>query len=196
MSTIRTAVPHARVSIRRTLARRPWIHWLAVVATAIALAASVHDAVSRVHATRRSWGVTTSVVVASGDIEPGQPIEFVRRDVPLALAPDASLDSTDGLVARQHIGDGEIVTAIDVVGQGPLALVPEGWMAAPIVESPRSGAAVGDRVQVATDGFVLSADALVVGHVGDVTLVAVPADEAPLVPAAADAGSLTLLLRP
>ena len=67
---------------------------------------------------------------------------------------------------------------------GPLALVPTGWLAVPVVESPTSGAAVGDRVRVVAQGVVLSEEGLVVGHSPDATLVAVRPDEAPLLPAA------------
>jgi hypothetical protein len=69
-------------------------------------------------------------------------------------------------------------------------------LAVPIVESPPSGAAVGDRVRVVADGVVLSADALVVGYHDDVTLVAVPEQVAPILPPAADSGGLALLLEP
>ncbi len=86
---------------------------------------------------------------------------------------------------------------VDVAADGgPQAMTPDGWLAVPVIESPRSGAVVGDRVQVASDGFVVSADAIVVGGFDNVTVLAVPANEAPLLPAAADAGALTLLLKP
>ena len=75
-------------------------------------------------------------------------------------------------------------------------MIPAGWLAVPIRESPASGARLGDRVHVVSDGFVISADGLVVGVHDDATLVAVPSDEAPSIPASADAGGLTLLLVP
>ena len=66
----------------------------------------------------------------------------------------------------------------------------------PIVESPAAGAPIGARVQIAGDGLVLAADAIVVGYHDDVTLVGVPADVAAMVAAGAQAGSVALLLLP
>jgi hypothetical protein len=123
--------------------------------------------------------------------------------VPIALVPPSAIgtgvDDIAGLVARQHVGTGEIVTTDDVgrLGQtAPAALVPDGWLAVPIVESPASGAQVGARVQIVSDGVVLAPDGRVVGYHDDVTLVAVPADAAPAIPAAAAAGGVALLLVP
>ena len=75
-------------------------------------------------------------------------------------------------------------------------MTPAGWLVVPVLESPPSGALIGDRARAVADGVVLTKDAVVVGHHGDATLLAVPADVAPLLPAAADAGRLTLLLVP
>jgi hypothetical protein len=185
------------VSTRRLLVRRPWIQWVVIIAVATAIAASVDARLGRVDAERRAWGSTRTVLVTTGPIEVGDPLQVERRQMPVALVPGGAIDQPDEALARQRIGTGEIVTDVDVVAdRGPQALTPEGWLAVPVVESPRSGATEGDRVQVASDGFVISADALVVGGFDDVTVLAVPADEAPLLPAAANAGSLTLLLKP
>ena len=91
------------------------------------------------------------------------------------------------------------MTTIDVgrAGQaGPAALLPDGWAAVPIVEAPAAGAPIGARVQIAGDGVVLAADAIVVGYHDDVTLVAVPVDVAAMVAAGAQAGGVALLLVP
>lgn len=195
------------VSTRRLLARRPWIQWVVITAVAALVAGSVHARLQQVDRQRDSWGSTHTVLIATGLTEVGQPIDAERRDLPTAMVPDGALDpaaddadaarDAERLIARQLVGPGEIVTRLDVVAErGPQAITPEGWLAVPVVESPRSGAALGDRVQVASDGLVISADALVVGLLDDVTLLAVPAAEAPLLPAASAAGALTLLLRP
>jgi hypothetical protein len=97
------------------------------------------------------------------------------------------------------VSAGEIVTAVDVGrgGQaGPAALLPDGWAAVPIVESPAAGAPIGARVQVVGDGVVLAGDAIVAGYHDDVTLVGVPADVAAMVAAGAQAGGVTLLVVP
>jgi Flp pilus assembly protein CpaB len=193
MSTVATVI----VSTRRVLARRPWIQWAVIVVVATLAAASVHGRLQRVDAERDSWGVASPVLVATGPIEVGEPLRVEKRQLPSAIVPEGAIYEADGLVARQRIGNGEIITDVDVVSDsGPQAMTPNGWLAVPVVESPRSGAALGDHVQVASDGFVLSSDAIVVGSFDEVTVLAVPADEAPLLPAANDAGSLTLLLKP
>ena len=113
------------------------------------------------------------------------------------MIPGEAISEIDRQVARQRIAAGEVITAPDVSERdGPRALVPEGWLAVAIVESPSSGAGIGDRVQIASEGTVISSDAVVIGFVDDATLVAAPADEAPLLPAAAAAGGVALLLVP
>jgi len=193
MSPVSTII----ISIRCVLVRRPWIQWMLIVVVATAIAASVHGRLQRVDAERHSWGATSTVLVATGPIEVGDALRVERRDIPLAMIPPGAIGQADGVIARQRIGVGEIVTDVDVVADaGPQAMTPDGWLAVPVVESPRSGAVIGDRVQVASDGFVVSTEAIVVGGFDEVTLLAVPAGEAPLLPAAATAGTLTLLLKP
>jgi Flp pilus assembly protein CpaB len=185
------------VALRRLVARRPWVHWLVVAATATAFAASVLDRIDRVDAARDSWGRTVTVAVATARLRPGDELRAEERELPAAMVPEGAVSGPVAGVVRQHLGPGEIVTELDVAAPGgPQAMLPDRWLAVPVVEQPPSGAVVGDRVQVVSDGFVLSADALVVGLLDDVTLVAVPADEAAALPAAANAGGLTLLLRP
>ena len=192
-------VSHCLVRWRRLVARRPWIHWLIVTTLAAATAAEVSSQVDAVAAERARWGTTRTVAVASRPADPGEPLAVERRDVPAAVVPDTAIDPSDaatGLVARQHVDTGEIVTGHDVVGGGPLPLVPAGWVAVPVVESPSSGATPGERVHLVSEGVVLVADALVADRHGDVTLIAVPADRAPAVPTAAAAGTLAVLRSP
>ncbi len=192
-------ISRAAVSIRRLLARRRWIYWLLVSGLASACAAQVLARLDEVEAERVRWGETRTVLVAARDIVPGEPLSGVTvdRHLPIAMIPESAVTDVANRIARQHVAVGEMITTADITaGDGPQALVPEGWLAVAIVESPSSGAAIGDRVQVASDGVVISSDALVVGFVDDVTLVAAPAHEAPLLPAAAAASALALLLVP
>lgn len=186
--------------VRRVLVRRPWIYWLVVAVCTVAVAAEVLERVDRIEAARAAWGDTRRVLVADHDAAPGDPLAMSARDLPVAIVPASALDASgDGRhVARQHVAAGEIVTERDVapLSRGALALVPAGWLAVPVVESPASGAQVGDRVRIVSDGLVLAGEALVVGFHDDVTLIAVPADVAPMVPLAADSGSLAVLLVP
>ena len=163
------------VSTRRVLARRAWIQWVVIATVAAVIAASVHARLQQVDRQRDSWGSTRTVLVAIGFTDIGDPIDVEPRDLPIAMIPDGALDPADETpddgagrrLARQRVGTGEIVSRLDVVAaSGPQAMTPAGWLAVPVVESPRSGALLGDRVQVASDGFVISADAVVVGVAG------------------------------
>jgi hypothetical protein len=190
-------VSTAAVTIRRMLVRRPWIYWLFVAVAVLGAAGAMLERSDRVDAARDSWGRTRSVWVAVDDLAPGDPLRVERREVPVAIAEGDVADGIDSLVARQHISRGEIVYRSDVVApSGPQAMTPTGWLVVPVVESPPSGAAIGDRARAVGDGIVFAGDVLVVGHHDDVTLIAVPAEIAPLLPAAADDGRLTLLLVP
>jgi hypothetical protein len=142
------------------------------------------------------------VLVARGSARPGELLDVAVREVPAALVPTDPLDPgaiAEPLVARQDVTAGEIVTAVDVGRAGHTgagALLPDGWAAVPIVESPPSGAAIGTRVQIAGGGVVLAPDAIVTGYHDDVTLVAVPAAVAPMVAAGAQTDGVTVLLLP
>jgi hypothetical protein len=190
------------VALRRLLARRPWIHWLVVLTAAVATGAALRERVNAIDEARQAWGDARDVLVARADTRPGESLDVDVRDVPSAVVPQGALEldaSRAQLVARQDVSAGEIVTAVDVGrgGQvGPAALLPDGWAAVPIVESPAAGAPIGSRVRVAGDGVVLAGDAIVVGYHDDVTLVGVPADAAAMVAAGAQAGGVALLLLP
>jgi hypothetical protein len=193
MSTIASAT----VAVRRQLVKRPWIYWSIAALAALAASASLLVRSDGIDAARNSWGDTRRVWVADADHAPGDSLTVTARDLPVALVSDGAATDVDGSSARQQIAAGEVVHDVDLVAPaGPQARTPAGWLAVPINESPASGARLGDRVHVVSDGFVLSTDGLVVGVNDDVTLVAVPSDAAPSIPAAADAGSLTLLLVP
>jgi hypothetical protein len=187
------------VSTRRALARHRWPRRLLVVAAAVAVAATTFGRLERIDAARAEWGEGVDVLVATDEIAPGDPLRFEVRSLPAAMVPAGSIDAGragDPLVARQRVTVGEVVVDADVTVDGPLGLVPGGWLAVPIVESPSSGAAPGERVQVTSEGVVIAVEAVVVGHEGDATLIAVPADVAPLLPVAATAGTLAVLRRP
>lgn len=163
------------------------------------LAAARTDAADRAQA---AWGSTSPVLVAVGPIAPGDPLagRVTPHRYPSALAPPGALaELPPDAVARQALDTGDPLRAADVAGTGPLALVPDGWVVAPVVESPRSGAEVGDRVQVVSDGVVLADSARVVGFVDGtgetVTLVAAPEGVAAVLPAARP-GDLALLRLP
>jgi hypothetical protein len=185
---------------RRLVARRPSIHWWLVTACALAAGASVRSRIDEIDEQRRAWGDRRSVVISSAAADVGEAIDTVTVEVPASMVPIRALDpsTADGvLIARHALAENQIVTALDIGRQGtagPMAIVPDGWLAVAVVESPASGAAPGDAVTIASDGLVL-AEGIVVGHHETATLVAVPAAQAPLLPAAADR-SLALLRQP
>lgn len=199
---IASTVNAITVGARRHLVRRPWIYWSSVAIAVIGLGAATSARDDRIDAARDAWGDRVAVIITTDPVEPGDPLHgaTIERDVPVAVAPESAMAvaALDGrVVARQHLGAGEIVTSADVAPTDePLALIPSGWSGVAVIESPGSGAAIGDRVRIAADGLIISDEALVVGHVDEATLVAVPDDVAPLVPAAADAGGVSLLLAP
>lgn len=189
--------PALGVRLRRVSARRPWLQWVAIGALAVAVAASVHDEMSRLDAARDALGRTREVLVSTRAVHAGEPVPWRRVDVPLGLLPDAPYEGGDHQLARHDIGAGEILVTSDVMAiDGPLSLAPSGWLVVPVVESPPSGARPGDRVRAASEGVVLVAEAIVVGGVDDVTLLATPEADAPLLAFASDQGGLSLLLVP
>jgi hypothetical protein len=185
------------VGMRRQLARRPWLYWLAVAGVAAATFASVGAHARRVDRAAAEWGATRPVLVARTALAPGDPVVGDWREYPVALVPESALEAGGGdRIARHRLEPGEIVTLGDTVGGGPLAHLPDGWLAVAVIESPHSGARLGDRVQLAADGITLAAEAIVVGESGDATLIGVPAAIAALVPLAAEHGSLAVLRMP
>jgi hypothetical protein len=190
------------VAVRTQLARRPWIHWAVVVVATVTTVAVLRDRVAGIDEARQAWGDARGVLVARGNARPGELLGVDVREVPIALVPPGALEPGaigEQLVARQDVTAGEIVTAVDVgrAGQtGAGALLPDGWAAVPIVESPPSGASIGSRVQIAGGGVVLAPDAIVTGYHDDVTLVAVPAAVAPMVAAGAQVDGVAVLLLP
>lgn len=198
MSRLLRTRARVTIGVRRTVARRPWLQWVVIVVLAAAVTRGVHDRIEALDAQRGSWGETVHVWTSEIVHGTGDDIVAVRMPVPVAIAPDGAVDlSPAGLAARRHIGRGEIITEADVMGaDDEHALVPTGWLITPIDESPRSGATLGEEVQVVSGGYVLADRAVVIGFHDDVILVAIPSEVAPLVPAAAETADVTLLRVP
>ena len=161
---------------------------------------------SRMQSATTSLGLTTPVLIASSNIEPGDIITtqlFSLRTRPrAAVAPTALHDLQFGLVAQQSISIGELLTTTNTgtstskqlqlpVGFRSVAIVP------PAALPPMQ---VGDHVDIIANGIVLAADALVLSLMQNTTsevigvIVAVPAELSAAVASAAAIGDATLVV--
>ena len=153
-----------------------------------------------------SLGLTTPVLIASSNIEPGDIITtqlFSLRTLPRsAVTPTALHDLQTGLVAQQSISIGELLTTTNTgtstskqlqlpVGFRSVAIVP------PAALPPMQ---VGDHVDIIANGIVLAADALVLSLMEntnsevDGVIVAVPAELSAAVASAAAIGDATMVV--
>ena len=161
---------------------------------------------SRMQSATSSLGKTTSVLIATSDIKPGDlitPQLFNRHTLPRsAVAPTALHDVQIGLVAQQSISIGELLTTTNTgtstskqlqlpVGFRSVAIVP------PAALPPMQ---VGDHVDIIANGVVLAADALVLSLMENTTgvitgvIVAVQAELSAAVASAAAIGDATLVV--
>lgn len=191
-------------------ARRRWwasthtslVH-IGIAALGVLVFADVRSDLRRADEATLSWSTTRAVWVAAQPLAAGdQVLDGAEvRDVPEALLPDGTLEATDplaGAVVGRAMAPGAILTALDLRGSGtaPASVIPDGWLIVP-VQTPAAGiVAPGDRVRVVAGGAVLSGRGVIVepGDDGHPTLLAVPADAAPLV--ASDVAGITLVLEP
>jgi hypothetical protein len=161
---------------------------------------------SRMQSATSSLGETTSVLIATSDIKPGDlitPQLFNRHTLPRsAVAPTALYDVQIGLVAQQSISIGELLTTTNTgtstskqlqlpVGFRSVAIMPPA--ALPPIQ-------VGDHVDIIANGVVLAADALVLSLMENTTgvitgvIAAVPAELSAAVASAAAIGDATLVV--
>ena len=163
-------------------------------------------ALSRMQSATTSLGLTTPVLIASSNIEPGDIITtqlFSLRTLPRsAVTPTALHDLQTGLVAQQSISIGELLTTTNTgtstskqlqlpVGFRSVAIVP------PAALPPMQ---VGDHVDIIANSIVLAADVLVLSLMEDTNsevvgvIVAVPAELSAAVASAAAIGDATLVV--
>ena len=186
---------HLLARVRLAVARHPWAYWLAIAVVAGAVALGAARAMASVEAQRRSWGELQTVWVASAAIEPGQPIRADRREVPRAVAPPGAVSVAPGdVVARQRIGAGEIINAVDLAARGAAGLIPDGWVAF-AVAAPVEHFAPGDHLRVYS-GDRLVAAGVVVDFDESGLMVAIPVEAAPVMATGLLADSVTIALTP
>ena len=149
-----------------------------------------------------SLGLTTPVLIASSNIEPGDIITtqlFSLRTLPRsAVAPTALHDLQTGLVAQQSISIGELLTTTNTGTSTSNQLqLPAGFRSVAIVPpAALPPMQVGDHVDIIANGIVLAADALVLSLIEDTigVIVAVPAELSAAVASAAAIGDATLVV--
>ena len=186
---------HLLAWARLTLARHPWIYWVSIAVVAAVVATGSASALAGVDAARRSWGRQSTVWITTAAVAPGAPIAADSRQIPDAVVPiGATHEDPAGMIARQRMGPGEIVTTDDVSATGSTGLIPAGWVAFAVPASSEHFAS-GDHVDVYS-GDVFVAAGLVVAEGDAELMVAVPTTAAPTLAAGILADSVTLALTP
>ena len=157
---------------------------------------------SRMQSATASLGLTTPVLIASSNIEPGDIITsqlFSLRSLPRsAVASTVLHDLQTGLVAQQSISIGELLTTTNTGTSATQQLqLPTGFRSVaivpPVALPPMQ---VGDYVDIIANGVVLAADALVLSLIENTpgVIVAVPADLSAAVASAAAIGDATMVV--
>jgi hypothetical protein len=189
---------HVVARARLVLARRPWVYWTIVAALASMFAVVVDEHLTSLDDARHSWGATRSVLVAERRLAPGDAMAARLVDLPLAAIPPGALgELPDGARLHQRVGEGEVVTELDITAlPGPAGRARAGTVVVALSDPLSRGVTIGLSVQVAADGVVLAEAASVVEVVDDVIFVAVDASSAPAVAAAARQGVASLLYLP
>ena len=149
-----------------------------------------------------SLGSTTTVLIATSNIEPGDIITTQLsslRSLPRSAVTSTALhDLQIGLVAQQSISIGELLTTTNTGTSATQQLqLPAGFRSVAIVTpAALPPMQVGDHVDIIANGVVLAADALVLGLIEDTigVIVAVPADLSAAVASAAAIGDATLVV--
>ena len=157
---------------------------------------------SRMQSATASLGLTTPVLIATSNIEPGDIITtqlFSLRSLPRSAVTSTALhDLQIGLVAQQSISIGELLTTTNTGTSATQQLqLPAGFRSVAIVPpAALPPMQVGDHVDIIANGVVLAADALVLGLIEDTigVIVAVPADLSAAVASAAAIGDATLVV--
>jgi hypothetical protein len=203
---------HFAVRLRRLLARRPWIRWLAIVVCAGAAGVGLQGKVAALDEAKAQWDGGTLVFVLRHDVAAGdqiRPSDVAERFVAPDIVPGgaaASFDQT--VIARHAMGRGEIITGTHVGrAGGPAGLLRPGSVGVAVALPVGSSVplAVGDRVGVVIglDPLGLSTAQVTTGVVAEGEIVDVSSESAVVgiesstaaqVATAAAGGRVTLIL--
>ncbi len=184
--------------VRFTLARRPWIRWMAVVALALTVAQIVRNTDADLARAREQWEETRTVLVASQPHEPGEEFVVEVREYPVVAVPPGSIhEIPPGSITRRHLGAGQVVVDEHLTGgSGPTALAESGQVVVAVTHAGSAPPPIGTRVQIVGEGILLSTGATVVGVDGAVSWVAVSELDAPVVADGARRNLVSLVLVP
>ena len=184
--------------VRFALARRPWIRWMLVVALALTVAQIVRNTDADLARARDQWDETRTVLVATEPHAPGQGFVVEEREYPVVAVPPGSvLEIPSGSITRRHLGAGQVVVDEHLTGgSGPTALAEAGQVVVAVAHAGSAPPPIGTRVQIVGEGIVLSTEATVVGVDGDITWVAVPEFDAPVVADGVRRNLVSLVLVP
>jgi hypothetical protein len=165
---------------------------------------------SRMQSATASLGSTTTVLIATSSIKPGDIITdqlFSLRTLPRsAVAPTVLHIAQLGLVAQQPISTGELLTTTNTGTSATQQLqLPTGFRSVAVMPpAALPPMQVGDHVDIIANGTVLAADALVLSLMQNTTsavigeivgvIVAVPAELSAAVASAAAIGDATLVV--
>lgn len=180
------------------LTRHRWAYWLALAATAVGLGIVANGRMVALDSARNRWVEVVTVHVARHDHRPDEPLVVDELDLPIAAIPPSALtEPPDELVARRHIGRGEILVEYDVMSVGgPAARAEPGTVVVGVADGPTSSASIGARVRVASDGVVLAPDGIVVDVSHEIVYVAVDDEVGAMVAHAARRGTASLMFVP
>lgn len=196
------------------LRRRPPLRRALVGAAALLLGALVQSTVAAADAARAAWGERRTVLVATTDLAPGEPVgrgDLRAEERPVAALPPGALGEVPpGAVVRSLVLEGEVLTRRRLGAgsrTGVAALLPAGTRAVSIPVEPGTAPPleVGqlvDVVAVSVDGdgrarsAVLVPAAEVVEAGESAATVAVPVERVGDVVAALAAGAVSLVVLP
>lgn len=196
-----------KISGLRRVLRRPVVWWAIVAVAALVTGWSVNREYSRAVDAQLAWGSPVRVVVATGDIDVGDPISG-RTELqawPSALVPpEALLAVGESDVARVRLISGELVLA-ERVSSGPAGglvdLLPEGTVALAVpVDTSTPPVSIGDHVDLhatfdrAGESVRVAKEAVVVDLGSDAITVAIDDDEVPATASALAVANVTIAL--
>ena len=153
------------VASRYFLARHRWVYWTVVAIVVLIATIASLSPLRTASSERDRWGTHVTVVVAVESIPIGAELgtRVETRSYPIALLPDAAVtDIAPNALARRSLVTGQILTRADIAATGLASRARAGDVVVTIIESVVSGANLGDRVMVTSEGVVLADDALVI----------------------------------